>query len=344
MALNKFFRLPFANSGDKAAVPDAVVPAGDVSYDQGYGPYYQLPKINPLAKDIERDKMNQVLNDVTKAIQEYQVNGVPDWITNAQNGGTAYPYPQGARVRYTDGRIYVSITSSNTLLPTNTTGWIAETGRLIGVQTFVASGTYTPTPGTARIIGEAIGGGGGGGGVAAAGGGVATAAGGGSSGSYGRFYLVAPVATAVTIGAGGVGVSGGYGGTGGGNTLFGVSASFPGGTGAPVGASSNATTVTGSPGGIPPPPSGANILGVQGSVGPLPGLVLAANAAVSGGGGGSPYGGGGTSIGGNGTGVFLGNSALGYGAGGGGALGISNGAPAKGGDGRSGVLIIYEYA
>lgn len=342
MALNKFFRLPFANSGDKAAVPDAVVPAGDVSYDQGYGPYYQLPKINPLAKDIERDKMNQVLNDVTKAIQEYQVNGVPDWITNAQNGGTAYPYPQGARVRYTDGRIYVSITSSNTLLPTNTTGWIAETGRLIGVQTFVASGTYTPTPGTARIIGEAIGGGGGGGGVPSAPG-SASAAGGGSSGSYGRFYLVAPAATTVTIGAGGVGVSAGTG-AGGGNTIFGVSVSFPGGSGAIAGSTSTSAGVTGTPGGSPPPPSGANIFGAQGAVSTLPGFVLASTSALAGGGGTSPYGGGGGAIGVNGTYAISGSPAVGYGAGGGGAVGANHGVTLKGGDGRSGILIIYEYA
>ncbi|MFZ5335779.1 hypothetical protein ACOY9O_02540, partial [Enterobacter asburiae] len=41
------------------------------------------------------------------------------------------------------------------------------TGRLINVQTFTASGTYTPTTGTKFVIAEVLGGGGGGGSNAA---------------------------------------------------------------------------------------------------------------------------------------------------------------------------------
>lgn len=121
--LNKFFRFPFARSGDKTAIPDAVVPAGNVSYDQGYGPDYQRVKSDPLAKDIERDKMNQLFNDVTTALQEYQTNGVPDWIAPAQNGGVNYSYPIDAMVRYTDNKIYRSVIALNTDIPGATANW-----------------------------------------------------------------------------------------------------------------------------------------------------------------------------------------------------------------------------
>lgn len=136
MALNKYFRFPFARSGDKTAVPDAVVPGGNVSYDQGYGPDYQLVKTNPQSKDIERDKMNQVFSDITTAIQEYQQNGTPDWISNAQNGGVAFPYPADARVRYTDGFIYRSLQAANITVP-GAGAWARE----------------TPTQGLYRVIG-----------------------------------------------------------------------------------------------------------------------------------------------------------------------------------------------
>ena len=57
----KFFRLPFATTGDKTAVLDAVDSNGNVSYSQGYGFDYQRQKTDPAAKNIERDKMNQIL-------------------------------------------------------------------------------------------------------------------------------------------------------------------------------------------------------------------------------------------------------------------------------------------
>lgn len=127
MALNKFFRFPFAVTGDKAAIPDDTQLSGDVSFEQGYGPdYARDPATDPLAKNIERDKMNQLFFDVTTALREYQIMGTPDFITPVQNGGTAFSYSKFARVRYDDGtgfKIYESKIDSNTDLPTVTASW-----------------------------------------------------------------------------------------------------------------------------------------------------------------------------------------------------------------------------
>lgn len=118
----KFFRLPFATTGDKTAVPDAVDSNGNVSYSQGYGFDYQRQKTDPAAKNIERDKMNQIFFDVTTAVAELQANGIPDFITTALNGGTAYSYAQYAVVKYS-GDLYISLVAANTALPSDATKW-----------------------------------------------------------------------------------------------------------------------------------------------------------------------------------------------------------------------------
>lgn len=118
----KFFRLPFATTGDKTAVPDAVDSNGNVSYSQGYGFDYQRQKTDPAAKNIERDKMNQILFDITTAIAEIQSQGAPDYITSALNGGTAYSYAQYAIVKYS-GALYISLVAANTALPSDATKW-----------------------------------------------------------------------------------------------------------------------------------------------------------------------------------------------------------------------------
>lgn len=118
----KFFRLPFATTGDKTAVPDAVDSNGNVSYSQGYGFDYQRQKTDPAAKNIERDKMNQILFDITTAIAEIQSQGAPDYITPALNGGTAYSYAQYAIVKYS-GALYISLAAANTALPSDATKW-----------------------------------------------------------------------------------------------------------------------------------------------------------------------------------------------------------------------------
>ncbi len=125
----KFFAKPFAAVGDRKEVPNDTQITGEVSYEQGYGYDYQRDQAtDPLAKPIERDKLNAILHDITEALQQYQVLGTPEWITKTDNGGKAYPYAQRARVRYRAKEndpwdIYESLADNNIAAPTNAKKW-----------------------------------------------------------------------------------------------------------------------------------------------------------------------------------------------------------------------------
>ena len=123
----RYFRLPFADAGDKTTIPDATQPNGVVSYNQGYGPTYSLnPVTDPGARRTERNMFNQLMFDVTSTLQLYYQTGVPPFITAAQNGGTAYPYGFRARVLYDPGdgiKLYESLRTNNTNLPSVTAAW-----------------------------------------------------------------------------------------------------------------------------------------------------------------------------------------------------------------------------
>lgn len=129
----KFLRIPFGQSGDRAAVPDAPAVGGDVSYTDGYGVDYSRPKTDPLSKNIEREKMNQLFFDATAAVGELQAQGIPDFITTALNGGSPFSYNVNAVVRYNDV-LYVSLVAANTSLPTDVTKWAP-----FGFESFTAT-------------------------------------------------------------------------------------------------------------------------------------------------------------------------------------------------------------
>lgn len=120
--MDKFFVTPFAQSGDRSAIPDAADPSGFVSYAEGYGDDYERPNTDPQAKNIERQKMNSLLFQITTAIREQQSQGFPDFITSALNGGVPFSYAARAIVRYA-GDNYVSLVGSNTTTPADTTKW-----------------------------------------------------------------------------------------------------------------------------------------------------------------------------------------------------------------------------
>lgn len=159
MALSKFFRIPWANSGDKTAIPDAVDPSGYVSYTQGYGADYERDlSSDPLAKPVERNSINQALFDITTELRRWQTQAVPDFITTADNGGAPFPYQQYAWVRYDDGggaKVYESLVDNNTALPTDNTKWdIVSTAQAtetvrgtakIATQTLTDAGTDDTT-------------------------------------------------------------------------------------------------------------------------------------------------------------------------------------------------------
>ncbi|RQZ78856.1 hypothetical protein DF056_20910 [Burkholderia cepacia] len=216
-------------------------------------------------------------------------------------------------------------------------------GRLINVQRFSASGTYSPTPGTTTIIVEGVGGGGGGGGCPSCDSSHYAASGGGASGTYARTRLTGGFTGSipVTIGAAGAaGSAGANAGTAGGTTSFGSLITFPGGGGSPAGVTvTTGTTLFSSSGASGGSAIGstnlANVLGQGGGVG------LAAQVGLFGGAGGSNELGGGTTQVGPGT---PGIAAGGWGGGGSGSTVAASGGALAGGAGASGYLIVYEYA
>lgn len=343
MPLNKFFRIPFAESGDKTAVPDATQGDGSVSYNQGYGPDYQLPKTNPAAKDIPRNSDNQLKYDVTKALQEYQTNGVPDWITAAQNGGTAYPYPIGARVRYTDNVVYISQVAANTATPGASTNWAVDSGRLLAVRVFSTPGAtaYTPTVGTKAIEVFVVGGGGGGGGTSATGASQHAAGGGGGGGGWARVYLTSGLTQTLTVGAAGTGGAIGANGGSGGASSFGSLAVANGGSGGSLGPlePTSSGTVNRGSGGVGGTSTGGEDRGQGGQgfsgwyFGTEPGNTRGGTGGVSAMGAGTGESGG-----------VPGVASPNRGAGGGGAGATVSTAGRTGGAGGAGIVVVKEYA
>jgi len=120
----KFFKTVFASAGDVAAVPNPVQGDGSLSYTQGYGPDYQLdPTSDPAALKLQRAQWNQLLKDMTGAIQGLQIAGYPEFITAADNGGVAFPYPINAYVRFdtvgdgTGWAVFASTANNNNTIP-----------------------------------------------------------------------------------------------------------------------------------------------------------------------------------------------------------------------------------
>lgn len=218
----------------------------------------------------------------------------------------------------------------------------APTG-LLNVRTFTTPGsyTYTPTSGTTKILVEVQGGGGGGGGATPSSG-LQAAAPGGCAGSYARSFLTTGFAGAtVIVGAGGLGRTGGSGGTKGNSSLFG-SIQAPGGWAGASNAAGAGPTLK-STGSNAAAATGGNIVNTCGAAGGY-GFVLGVSSdQLNGGYGGASYfgsgGEGGTVFGTNGS------NAVSPGAGGGGATTMpSSPSVTTGGTGADGVVIVYEYA
>lgn len=331
----KWLRYLFAQSGDRSTIPGPVDLSGNVSYEQGYGPDYQRPKTDPLAKDIERDKMNSLFYDLSGNIQHYQLNGVPDWVPAADNGGVAVQYPIGARVRYAvNDLVYVSNVAANVSTPGANTDWRLEGGQFLRAVVLTSSGTYTRGAGARSGRLRAVGGGGGGGSTSATAAGQVSVAAGGQNGADGEHVFInnLPASQAYTIGAGG------GSGSSGGSTVFG-SLTCPGGGG-------SATSTAGTP----PVLIGANnAVAVSTGFNVRNGRTGPGGFALAVGGGGFVSGAGAPSVFGPGaapnvTGSAAGVTALNPGAGGAGAsAGASSGA-FGGGGGAPGLIIIDEFS
>lgn len=216
-------------------------------------------------------------------------------------------------------------------------------GRLLAVQTFSASGVYTPTLGMQFCVVEGVGGGGAGAGAGnASGAGYVSLGAPGTSGTYGRAFFTAAqigASQSVAIGAAGLSQSGGNGGNGG-TTSLGSLIVLPGGVGGQTLTQQVAPTVNGNgtTSGAATGTPGANILSQPGSVGSIT-TAISSGIGQGGPGGFNPLGTGGYGSSVNGPGA----SGTGFGSGGAGCFVNASGGSIMGGAGRPGGVIITEY-
>lgn len=219
------------------------------------------------------------------------------------------------------------------------------TGRILAVQKFTATGTYTPTTGATSALVICVGGGGGGGGSAGVNPGQ-NGGGGGGSGGYSQHFISGTLATqTVTIGAAGtagpgVNGAGGNGGNGG-ATSFGTLCIANGGSG---GSGASATSLTIALGGAGATAGTGNVVTAPGSDGGYNTAIPAAPYPTFGGNGAASALSGSTTA----TPTYLNTSINGiagklYGGGGSGSANCAAVAATTGGAGAAGICIVYEY-
>lgn len=120
--INGYFDIPFAENGDLNTIPDPTQPSGTVSYNQGFPIGYSTPVASGGIL-VPRTAFNQVLFDITSAIQNWQQNTVAPFITTTMNGGTPYSYSKYNMV-LNGGVAYMSLANSNTDTPPSSK-WMA---------------------------------------------------------------------------------------------------------------------------------------------------------------------------------------------------------------------------
>ena len=120
---NRYYKTAFAESGDKAEVPD-VSTGGAVGYDTGFGSDYALPKGAATRKRIERNLFNGFNFGVTKNLKQWQEGLYPTWIED--NGtGVAFSYPIGMVVAHA-GQNWISNEAANQEEPGTGSKWIVK--------------------------------------------------------------------------------------------------------------------------------------------------------------------------------------------------------------------------
>lgn len=119
----KFFKFPFANSGDQSAIPDDAQTSGLLSYESGYGDQYSLdPRTDILARRVNRGRFNRLLNDITANLKFWQTEVYPEWVDPTFNDGNPIAYKLGAIVVY-GGEYKVSLVANNTTEPNDPVNW-----------------------------------------------------------------------------------------------------------------------------------------------------------------------------------------------------------------------------
>lgn len=216
-------------------------------------------------------------------------------------------------------------------------------GKAPVVQVYGAGTTWVPPAGLLYAIVECQGGGGAGGGAPLTAAGQSSGGGGGAGGGYARKLILASALSGnytVVVGAGGTGVSGASGNTGGLSSFAGAGiVTIQGNGGGPGTASAAAATLGEHPaGGVGGTASGGD-LNVKGSAG-AGGQRITATLVHTGAGGSSQLGGGAR---GQTAATAAGEAGGAYGGGGGGASAGAAAAAQTGGAGADGVVTVTEY-
>ncbi|MFM0306288.1 hypothetical protein P0D71_00640 [Paraburkholderia sp. RL17-383-BIF-A] len=212
------------------------------------------------------------------------------------------------------------------------------TGRLLNIQVFTSTGTYTPTTGTAAVYVKVQAGGGAGGGTPATSTGQAAAGTGGTAGAYAEGYYTSGFSgVAVTIGAGGTASSGANGGAGA-TSSFGSLLSCPGGAGGLVGTASASLWVTASAAQTSAC-TGTPSYAMKGQQGEQS-VVFSGPVSRSGAGASAVMGIGGAALWSSGAGL----AGIGYGSAGGGANAAASTAAQAGSGGSPGLVEVFEYS
>lgn len=125
MPRRDYSKVAFAATGDTNVIPGTTQPDGSVSLPQGWGFDYQRDNgagggtPDPLAKNIDREDMNGILNEITASVGEMQQNGFPIWVASAA------PYPLNAVVRQpSDEKNYRSTVTNNSVVPGAGPEWV----------------------------------------------------------------------------------------------------------------------------------------------------------------------------------------------------------------------------
>lgn len=136
MPRRDFSKVAFAATGDTNSIPTATQPDGSVSLSQGYGFDYQRDNgagggtPDPLAKNIDREDMNGILNEITASIGELQQNGSAIWVASAA------PYPINSEVMH-NGVKWRSAVANNSSQPGTDASWFNSS---IGAATETSQG------------------------------------------------------------------------------------------------------------------------------------------------------------------------------------------------------------
>jgi hypothetical protein len=133
--MTKFFETPFAQAGNKTAVPDALQPDGSISYTEGWSPDYELPNTDPDYKPIGREQTNQMFFDITEAMGLVQRQGILFW-------DTTFAYSQYARVIGSNGQVYKAVIANAGNDPTTDLGtnWVLDSQVVIASQAEAEAG------------------------------------------------------------------------------------------------------------------------------------------------------------------------------------------------------------